>query len=164
MHPPRDTAKFMAHMQERRAQHLVGLKAKLQLSAAQESAWTAFTAAAQLPSPPPEGRDTKAARAEFDQLTTPQRLDRLQARHSEHAALFAKRADATRSFYAALTPAQKKTFDAEPMSHSGVFGKGGPRGHRGDGGYGDHGRHGSDHGGPDGHRSSPPASPAPTAK
>jgi len=60
-------------------------------------------------------------RAEFAKLTTPQRLDRMQARQAERNAMFTQRADATRSFYAALTPEQQKTFDAESMAR---FGRG----------------------------------------
>lgn len=135
MHKPRD-GKFAERMQERRAKHLAALKAKLKLDASQESAWTAFTSATQPPALPPRA-DREAARAEFAQLTTPQRLDRMQARQSERAARFAQRADATRTFYAALRPEQQKTFDTEALKH-------GPRGH-GPRGHG-----------PDGHRPPPP--------
>ncbi|MDM0090830.1 MULTISPECIES: Spy/CpxP family protein refolding chaperone [unclassified Variovorax] len=136
-HKPRD-GKFFERMQERRVKHLADLKAKLKLSAAQEGAWTTFTTATQPPAPPAARADREAARAEFAKLTTPQRLDRMQARQSERAARFAQRADATRTFYAALTPEQQKTFDTEALKH-------GPRGH----GHRGHG--------PDGHRAPPPA-------
>jgi hypothetical protein len=46
----------------------------------------------------------------------------MQARQAERSAMFAKRADATKAFYAQLTPAQQKTFDAESLRM-------GPRGH-----------------------------------
>lgn len=146
MHKP--DGKFVERMQERRAKHLADLKSKLKIGASQEAAWSAYTAASQPPGPPPQGRDPKAARAEFDKLTTPQRLDRMQARQAEHAALFAKRAESTRTFYTALTPEQQKTFDAESLRH-GPRGEHGPRGPRGHGGHGGHG-------GPDGHRPPPP--------
>ncbi|MBB1604156.1 Spy/CpxP family protein refolding chaperone [Variovorax sp. UMC13] len=136
-HKPHD-GKFFERMQERRVKHLADLKAKLKLSAAQEGAWTTFTTATQPPAPPAARADREAARAEFAKLTTPQRLDRMQARQSERAARFAQRADATRTFYAALTPEQQKTFDTEALKH-------GPRGH----GHRGHG--------PDGHRAPPPA-------
>jgi hypothetical protein len=135
MNRPHD-GKFMERMQERRTKHMADLKTKLKLDASQETAWSAFAAASQPPGPPP-GRDPKAARAEFEKMTTPQRLDRMQARQADHAAMFAKRAESTRTFYAALTPVQQKTFDAETLRH----------GHRGE-----HGRRG-----PDGHRPPPPA-------
>ena len=50
---------------------------------------------------------------------------------AERSAAFAKRADATRSFYAALKPEQQKTFDAETLR----FGPGGER-HHGPRGHG----------------------------
>ena len=104
-----DPAQRFARMQAHRAKRLAELKAKLDLSPAQESAWTHFTAATQPPGPPPH----RADRAEFAKLTTPQRLDRMQARQAERSEMFARRADATRTFYAALNPAQQKTFDTE---------------------------------------------------
>ena len=58
-------------------------------------------------------------------MTTPERLDLMQKRQAERSAEFTKRADATRSFYAALKPEQQKTFDAEAMR----FGPGGERHH-----------------------------------
>jgi LTXXQ motif family protein len=134
-----DPARFAERMQQRRAAHLAQLKDKLKLSPAQEGAWSSFSAATQPPARPPQRPD----RAEFDQLSTPERLDRMQARQAERSAMFARHADATRSFYAALTPEQQKTFDAETLRH-------GPRGH------GMH--HGMHHGGPDGQRP-PPAAP-----
>lgn len=137
-HKPRD-GKGFERMQERRAKHLAELKAKLKIDASQESAWSTFTTAIQPPAPPAQRPDRAAMRAEFEKMTTPQRLDRMQARQSERVARFAQRAEATRTFYAALTPAQQKTFDTEGMR----FGPKGP-----------HGRHGP-HSGPDGHRPAP---------
>lgn len=135
---PRD-GKGFERMQERRAKHLADLKAKLKLDASQEGAWSTFTSAIQPSTPPAQRPDRAAMRAEFEKMTTPQRLDRMQARQSERAARFARRADATRAFYAALTPAQQKTFDVEGMRF-------GPRGA--------HDEHGP-HQGPHGHRPAP---------
>lgn len=53
----------------------------------------------------------------------------MQQRQAERSAMFAKRADATRSFYAALTPEQQKTFDTESMPRFGPRGPGGPGQH-----------------------------------
>jgi len=127
--------KWAERMQERRAKHLADLKTKLKLNASQESAWTAFTSATQPPTRPAPGADRAAARAEFEKLTTPQRIDRMQARQAERSAHFAQRAEATKTFYAVLTPEQQKTFDAEslrrgPRGHGGPDGHHGPRGDR----------------------------------
>jgi len=126
----KDFAKRFERMQQRRAERMAALKDKLKLSTAQEGAWNTYAAAVQ-PSrdaKPPQRPDRTA----FSQLTTPERLDRMQARQAERAALFAKRADAIKAFYAQLSPEQQKTFDAEGMRM-------GPRGH------GHHRHHGPRH-------------------
>ena len=120
-HKRMDPTQRMERMQAFRAKRLAALKDKLKLSSAQEGAWSTFTAASQ----PPGGPRPHFDRAEFAKLTTPERLERMQARQAERSAMFAKRADATKTFYAALTPDQQKTFDAETMHF-------GPHGHRGE--------------------------------
>jgi hypothetical protein len=129
-----ERAQRFDQMQQRHAQHLAALKEKLKLTPAQEGAWSTFAAAQQLPPAPPPRMD----RAELAKLTTPQRLDLMQQRQAERSAMFTKRADAARAFYATLSPEQQKTFDAESMR---AFG---PR----DGEHGEHGEH---------HRPTPPA-------
>ena len=102
-HKRMDPAQRMERMKEHRAKRLAALKEKLKLTSAQEGAWSTFTSATQ----PPAGPRPHMDRAEF-----------------------AKRAEATKTFYATLSPDQQKTFDAETAHF------GGPRGHRGhDGGH-----------------------------
>jgi hypothetical protein len=123
-----DRAKRFERMQANRAERLAALKQKLQLTPAQEGAWNSFATTQQPPARAAgQGRPD---RAELAKMTTPQRLDLMQTRHAERSARFTKRIDATRSFYAALTPEQQKTFDAEGMRF----------GHRGHG----HRHHGHD--------------------
>ena len=117
----------MERMKEHRAKRLAALKDKLKLTAAQESAWTTYTTANQ---PPAGARPQRMDRAEFAKLTTPERLERMQTRQAERSAMFAKRAEATKTFYAALSADQKKTFDAETV-HAGGHGHRGHGGHRG---------------------------------
>ena len=119
--------KRMERMNEHRAKRLAALKEKLKLTAAQESAWASFSSASQ---PPAGARPQRMDRAEFAKLTTPERLERMQARQAERSARFAKRAEATKTFYAALTPEQQKTFDAETV-HAGMHGHHGHHGHGG---------------------------------
>lgn len=127
-----DRAKRFERMQAHRAERLAALKQKLQLTPAQEGAWSNFATAQQPPARAAgQGRPD---RAELAKMTTPQRLDLMQTRHAERSARIAKRIDATRSFYAALTPEQQKTFDVEGMRF----------GHRGHG----HHHHGHGHGEP----------------
>lgn len=117
-----------ANMQAMMAKRQADMKAKLKISPVQESAWTAFTSAMQ----PPAGRmgwyQSPEQRAELAKLTTPERIDKMRAlraqRSNEMTAIVDKRDDATKTFYAALSPEQKATFDAEhakrghhPMHH-----------------------------------------------
>lgn len=104
-----------AKMQAWIAKHQADLKAKLKITAAQEAAWSRYTTAMQ----PPAAitRITPEQRAEMDKLTTPARIDKMQAlrtqRMTEMTATMNKRDEATKAFYAALTPEQQKIFDAE---------------------------------------------------
>lgn len=123
-----DPAKMQAMIAKRQAE----LKAKLKITPAQEGAWTSYTAAMQ---PPAHGaRPTPEQRAEFDKLTTPQRIDKMKElrtqRMAEMNAAMDKRGEATKALYAALTPEQQKTFDTEHKKfgrhHGGQRGHGGP--------------------------------------
>jgi len=123
-----DPAKMQAMIAKRQAE----LKAKLKITPAQEGAWTSYTAAMQPPAHGP--RPTAEQRAEFDKLTTPQRIDKMKEmrtqRMADMSAAMDKRGEATKTFYAVLSPEQQKTFDAEHKKH-------GPRGgHREHGGPG----------------------------
>ena len=75
------------------------------------------------------------------------RMRELRARHTAQAD---KRDEAVKTFYAALSPEQQKTFDAE-------FHRQGPGKHRGGRDHG--GMHGHHHG-PDGHGGRGPGGPA----
>jgi len=90
---------------EAHAQHLRDV---LQLRADQEGALKAYLAAA---GPQAWGKDRpkrEAVDMPRQPLTTPERLDR----EAEHLDRARARLDATRAFYAALSPSQKKAFDA----------------------------------------------------
>ena len=100
-----------AERMEQRAKHLTALKAKLNLTAQQEAAWNAFTA-----SKPGQMRsmaDRQAMRTEMANMTTPQRVDKMLERAEARRANMIERAQATKTFYAQLTPAQQAVFDAE---------------------------------------------------
>lgn len=129
--PPR-----MEQMHQRHAEHQTQLKAALKLTASQEAAWNAFAKATE-PNPnlhPPLSRE------DWAKLTTPQRMEKMQALRAERDARMAKRMDAVKTFYAVLTPEQQKAFDghffggfAGPRMH------GGPDGHHGMGPMEGHG-------------------------
>ena len=128
-----DPAKMQARMARKQAE----LKAKLQLTPAQEGAWTTFTANMQPPTY--RARMTSEQRAEMDKLTTPERIDKMRAmrsqRMAEMNASMDKRADASKTFYAALNADQKKVFDSQRMG----------RGPGDKGGMGHGGGHGAQH-------------------
>jgi Spy/CpxP family protein refolding chaperone len=96
----------MAQMQERMAKRQAEFKQKLQLSPGQEAAWNSYVAALQ-----PSGSFKRQDRAEFARLTTPDRIDRMRALRADRNAAMDRRGDATKTFYAVLTPNQKTVFD-----------------------------------------------------
>ena len=125
---PADPAKSQerhARMQERMNQRLSEVKQKLQLTPAQEAAWGSYTAALK------PAQFNRPDRAEFAKLSTPERIDRMRAARVARMAEMDRRGEATKTFYAALTPEQKKVFDAESLQ----------RGPHGGDGHHDHGRH-----------------------
>lgn len=109
-----------AKMQERMAKRQAALKEKLKITASQEGAWSSFTAAMA----PPANRPARPDRAEFEKLSTPERIDRMRAMHERRTAEMTRRGDATKTFYAALSPDQQKVFDSETLR----FGRGGRHG------------------------------------
>lgn len=122
-----DPAKMQAMMAKRQAD----MKAKLKITPAQEGAWTTFTTAMQPPAGMMGKRPGAEQRADMDKLTTPERIDKMQAlrtqRMAEMSAEMDKRGAATKAFYAALSPEQQKTFDAEHKNagkHGGRHGGG----------------------------------------
>ena len=129
----------------RMEKRMQALKAALKLNAGQEAAWTTYTATLKPQNPPVGERPTPVDRQAFAAMTTPERIDAMQAMHSKrHAAMQAhmeQRNQATKTFYAALSPEQQKTFDAETLKMHQGHGKGRPHGdkpHR-------HGKHQGPH-------------------
>lgn len=103
--------KNQAERMEQRAKHLAVLKAKLNLTAQQEAAWNAFTASRK--GPMHTMGDRQARQAEFAKLTTPQRMDKMLEMSDKRRANMVERAQATKAFYAQLTPSQQAVFDTE---------------------------------------------------
>lgn len=98
-----------AQRQERATQRLGELKQKLQITPAQEGAWNAFAAAHQ----PPATRMARPDREAMARMTTPERMDLMRAMRTQRNAEMDRRVEATKSFYAALTPDQRKLFDEQ---------------------------------------------------
>jgi protein CpxP len=97
-------------MRERMAQHQAKLHDLLKLTPAQEGAWKTFTASM---TPPEIGKHHD--RAEWAKLSAPERADKMLAMSKEREAHMAEHIAAMKTFYATLTPAQQKVFDANSM-------------------------------------------------
>ncbi len=124
------------HQREQRLHDL------LQIRPDQEGALRAYLAAVEPQRKPGdrgpgrEGREGKDGRPGADRpMTTPERLDRMAARMAERQQRFQATAAATKTFYAALSPDQRKAFDAMPRMGGGE-GRGFGHGHFGGRGEG----------------------------
>lgn len=104
--------KMREHKAERHTQHLSELKSKLNLQPSQETAWNTFTQALQQ-----HGQMVRPDRAAMEKMTTPERLDKMQAMKTERDAHMQKRMEAIKAFYASLSAEQKQVFDKE-SSHA----------------------------------------------
>lgn len=109
-------------MEQRMAEHQQKLKQDLKLTAEQESAWARYAESFKRPAPTAQRPDREA----LQRMTTPERLDFMQARKAERDAHMNRMVEATRSLYAALTPEQQKVFDqrAHPRRHGAPHHKG----------------------------------------
>lgn len=111
-----------AKMQQRHAERQAALKTTLGITAEQEAAWNAYVAR----TGPESYTERHAQREDWAKLTTPERLDKMQAHQAERAAAMTRKIDATRSLYSALTPEQQKRFDTQAQAHfqrAGMHGK-----------------------------------------
>lgn len=120
-----DPARMEAQRTERHARKMADLKTRLQITPAQEGAWTTFATGMQ-----PPARlvaDRAQFRAEMEKLTTPERIDKMQALKAQRDAAMTQRGNATKTFYAVLTPAQQKVFDLESLNHGAMGGHAGGR-------------------------------------
>ena len=125
-HAAVDPAARRAHM----AEHL---SAVLQLQPSQRPALDAFLDSMK---PPGDMKDRMDhGRGEADRLPTPQRLDKMLARFDERRTHMVARAQATKQFYAQLSPSQQKAFDdlAPMMMRRHDGGRHGMMGHHRDG-------------------------------
>jgi len=95
--------------QQHHASRMNSLKAALKITPEQESAWNTYAEAM----PPRTGQGPLVSRAELDKLTTPERIDLIEQRRAERIGQMNLRIDATKAFYAQLTPEQQRIFDAQ---------------------------------------------------
>lgn len=109
-HPGQHHAKWG----ERAALHQQKLHDQLQLTPAQNAAWSTYTAAFE-----PARRGEHPARGAWKSLPAPERLAKRIDMSKQHIAQMESRLAALTAFYEVLTPAQKKVFDANSMGHGG---------------------------------------------
>jgi periplasmic protein CpxP/Spy len=101
--------RFQQFREQRMARRLDELKRILQITPQQEGAWSSWTGALR---PAPLQRPD---RVEFARMNTPQRIDRLRALRTERNAEMDRKLEATKMFYASLSPEQQRLFDAQSM-------------------------------------------------
>lgn len=116
LHGPASSQKMRERMAERQGKHLAELHAQLKLDAQQEPAWKTFADAMQMPKEPVGWPD----RAAIAKLSTPERIDQMQAWHARMETEMKRRGDAAKTFYAGLNAEQKKVFDAQTARHMGA--------------------------------------------
>lgn len=122
----KDPAKMQARMDARHA----ALKEQLKLTPEQEAAWASFAASHKVPA---GMKGQPMEMPDLSKLTTPERIDKMKElraqRMAERTAAMDQRAEATKAFYAALTPEQQKVFDDQTMLRRGSrFGMQGGKG------------------------------------
>ena len=89
--------------------NLSALHDALHLSGSQEGAWRAYTKAVS-PDPTADSR-RRAAAMLAPTLTTPRRVDLINAEMEEEMNTVRSQGDAVKAFYASLTPEQQRAFD-----------------------------------------------------
>jgi hypothetical protein len=135
-----DRSERIESMQARMAERQAKLKAELNLSPEQEPAWNAFVARMDA-AKASHGQRGQRERTNWSELSTPERLDKMQARMAEREAAMKQRVEAIKSFYANLNAEQQKVFDSQRMgsfhraSMKGDHHKGGHKHHHGDKGH-----------------------------
>lgn len=112
-----------AMMEKHRAEMIRDLHTILKLRPNQEAAFTAFEASMK-PLAHADDMDKPS-----EAMTTPQRLDKMLAVMEEHTDRMRKHVEATKAFYAVLSPDQQQSFDAtmrmrhEREEHGGRMGE-----------------------------------------
>jgi Spy/CpxP family protein refolding chaperone len=124
-------AATMAEQRAKRAEHMAKRQAELhdalKLSASQEQAWASFVA-----SHKPAEHAQRPDRAQWAGLSAPQRMEKMIEMQKQRTTRMEERLAALNTFYATLTPEQKKVFDQQSMRHHGMRGHHGMHGsHRG---------------------------------
>ncbi len=89
------------------------LRSALNLTPDQDPAWQAYQQAL-APNPGAQGRH-RSAEMMMPTLTTPRRIDLIEANMQADMDLMHRQGEATKAFYGALSPAQQRVFDTETL-------------------------------------------------
>lgn len=95
---------------ERAAKRTLKLQEALKLTPAQQSAWSSYTSAIK----PPERAD-RGERGAWKTMAAPDRMAKRIEMAKQRVTMMETRLEATKAFYAVLTPEQKKLFDQNSM-------------------------------------------------
>jgi len=116
-------AEFKAKRAGFAAKRVAKLHDDLKITPTQENAWNAFVASMK-----PAARGARPDRAAQAGLSAPQRMAQHIERQKQRTAMMEQRLGAVNSFYAVLSPEQKKTFDEKAARLQGHVGKHGGHG------------------------------------
>jgi Spy/CpxP family protein refolding chaperone len=132
-------AEFSAKHEQKRAQRVARLHDELKITPAQENAWNAFVASMK---PAQRAGDRQHGdRAALANLPAPERAQKMIERQKQRTVFMEQRLTALNSFYAVLSPDQKKVFDEKAARMQSHFGRHGGM-HRGGQRHGDETAHG----------------------
>jgi Spy/CpxP family protein refolding chaperone len=95
-------------MAERFAKRQASLHDALKLTPSQETAWAAYQQATK-----PAAKGQHGERAAWKALSAPARMEKMIAMSKQHTSMMESRLAALNTFYAVLTPEQKKVFDEQ---------------------------------------------------
>ena len=105
-----ERAAHLAQRQEHMAKRQARLHEQLKLTAEQEPAWAAWTAASK-----PGQRPARGERGQWASKSAPERMEMQLEMARKHVASMETRLTALNTFYATLSPEQKKVFDENSM-------------------------------------------------
>lgn len=99
---------------ERAAKRTLKLQESLKLTPAQQSAWTAYSSAIK-----PAAKGERGERGAWKTMAAPERMAKRIDMAKQRVTMMEARLEATKAFYAVLTPEQKKLFDENSMQRGG---------------------------------------------
>lgn len=104
---------YQGQAQQSPDQDFATLHAALHITAPQESAWAAYRAAA--PSPAVTEQRRNAAARMFPTLTSPRRIDLVEAEMRQELTELQRQSTALKALYATLSPEQQRVFDERTL-------------------------------------------------